>query len=204
MSSLTLLPPNESIELKNTDIALRSVVPDYLDAIDFNPMTCDAKLLPYLAQCWQVLYWDEAWSEDEKRRFIRDAPLVHRHIGTPFAIKKMFEALDIEANITEWYESGGEPYTFDIELSLKSKEITPDVLLRLRKYVEVYKNVRTQLNDIVLSYTAKESLTAHMGCLPEVHAEATMVDRFQFDGTLHLKLHTGMVSETHAVAINKE
>jgi len=204
MSSLTLLPSNESIELKNTDIALRSVVPDYLNAINFNPMTCDAKLLPYLAQCWKVLYWDEAWSEEEKRRFIRDAPVIHKHIGTSFAIKKMFKSIDIEANISEWYEYDGEPYTFDIELSLGSKEVMPEDVLRLRKYVEAYKNVRTKLNDIVLSYTTKESLTVYMGCVPEVHTEATMVDKFEFASTLHLNVAAFMASEVHAVSINKE
>ena len=194
-SKLHLLPLNESKELKALDVAYRSAIPNHVVAINFDPMTCDVKLLPYLAQCWQVLYWDEQWNETEKRRFVRDARDVHKHIGTHYALKKMFEALDIGARVVEWYEFGGEPYTFNIDLSLEAREITPEIGNRLRKYVEVYKNVRTQLNDISLAYLTKTAVYLGCGAVTEVKSISEPLTDYRVESRTNIFVYTGAVSE---------
>jgi len=175
MSDLTILPINESSYLKNKEMAYRLAVPDRSVAVDLNPLTCEEKLLPYLAQCWQVLYWDELWTVEQKRKFVADAREVHRHIGTPYALTKMFEALDIDAALIEWYEYQGEPYHFKLDLSLEAKAITPDILERLIRYVKVYKNVRTVLDEIFINEKSELFLNFHMALLSEVYDTAITV-----------------------------
>jgi len=193
MSKITLLPPTETDTLKALDVAYRSMIPAHTEAIDLNPMTCDAKLLPYLAQCVQVLYWDDAWSESEKRRFVRDAREVHRHIGTPYALAKMFESLGIRATLKEWYEYGAEPYHFSIDLSLGQKEITPALVLNLQKYINVYKNVRTIMDKMTLAYQTTLKPKSNIGGVFNMTATAHAVDSFITTARANQNLRVGGV-----------
>ena len=54
----------------------------------WDPDTCPANLLPWLAWALQVDIWDRNWSDDAKRTVIRGAIDVHRRKGTPWAIKR--------------------------------------------------------------------------------------------------------------------
>jgi len=193
MSKVTLLPPTETDTLKSLDVAYRSMIPAHTKSIDLNPMTCDAKLLPYLAQCVQVLYWDDLWSESEKRRFVRDAREVHRHIGTPYALAKMFESLGIRATLKEWYEYGAEPYHFSVDLSLEQKEIYPELVANLRKYITVYKNVRTVLDKLTLSYQATFKSKSKIGGIFNMTASAQSVDSFITTARANQNLRVGGV-----------
>ena len=196
----TLLPQTETLELQAKDIAYRSAIPSHATSFELDPMTCDARLLPYLAQCWQVLYWDESWSEAEKGRFVRDAREVHRHIGTPYALTKMFEALDIGATVVEWYEYGGEPYHFNIDFALRNKEITYEMTEKLRKYVDVYKNVRTVLNELTLSYMQSQRQGFASGGVGEVFINSQMLEGYEETLKGMQKISIGAVGETSSYA----
>lgn len=163
----TLLPSNESLELKQKDIAYRDSLAEYTGYIDLDPMTCDARLLPYLAQVYQVLYWDELWSEVVKRKFIANAPMVHRHIGTKWALETILELTDLsdgdaKAEIKEGmnipfadgkyiadglYFAGGGTWANYVVYVYKS--ITIQAAVKARKLIEVYTPVHTKLVALV-------------------------------------------------------
>lgn len=54
----------------------------------WDPESCPASLLPWLAWSLQVDSWDADWSDDTRRAVIRGAIDVHRRKGTPWAIKR--------------------------------------------------------------------------------------------------------------------
>jgi len=53
----------------------------------WNPATCPAALLPWLAWALSVDDWDANWTEDRKREVIAAAVYVHRHKGTVASIR---------------------------------------------------------------------------------------------------------------------
>src|SRR5690606_24393765 len=55
-------------------------------------------------------------SIEEKRRFIKNAIQMHRLKGTKRALELVLEMLDIRGVIKEWFEYGGEPYHFRIDI----------------------------------------------------------------------------------------
>ena len=58
----------------------------------WTPYACPIAFLPYLAFALSVDYWDDAWSEEAKREVVAQAIKVHRHKGTPGALKDMLRA----------------------------------------------------------------------------------------------------------------
>jgi phage tail P2-like protein len=81
-----------------------------------DPATCPAALLPYLAWERSVDVWDPAWPEATKRAVIAAAPDVHRHKGTVYAVKAVLGALQVDADVTEWWQETPKaaPYTFKV------------------------------------------------------------------------------------------
>jgi hypothetical protein len=58
----------------------------------WNPDSCPAHVLPWLAWAFGVDEWDAGWPEETKRETIRTAVLVQRRKGTVWAIKRAIEA----------------------------------------------------------------------------------------------------------------
>jgi phage tail P2-like protein len=58
----------------------------------WNPSTCPAALLPWLAWALSVDEWDDAWPEETKRRVIADSVTVHRVKGTVGAVRRALAA----------------------------------------------------------------------------------------------------------------
>lgn len=86
--SNTLLPPNATAqELALEGAAARSVPTPIRDIWD--PDTCPAHLLPWLAWSFGVDEWDPIWSDEAKRNVIRNAVSVQRRKGSVWSIKRV-------------------------------------------------------------------------------------------------------------------
>lgn len=115
----SLLPPNttaleraiEATQARATDLPVP--LPDL-----WNPDTCLAGMLPWLAWTLSVDEWQTAWSEDIKRAVIRDAVQVHRKKGTPWAIKRLLASVGARADLREWWQMDppGQAHTFEIDV----------------------------------------------------------------------------------------
>ena len=151
-STETLLPSNETGFLKAKELAYREVIPSHVDSLDLNPMTCSEELLPHLAQVVQVLYWSELLTVEEQRLLIANSKMLHKHLGTPFAIKKVFELLDREAELVEWFQAEElEPYHFKVKLFDRNfKGYSKEHIEIFELMLETYKNVRSVLDEIEL------------------------------------------------------
>lgn len=80
----------------------------------WNPDECPENLLPWLAWALSVDHWDTTWTENSKRQAIKDSIFVHRKKGTRGAIDRALNALALRVDIKEWFETNGEPYTFEL------------------------------------------------------------------------------------------
>ncbi|WP_409306166.1 phage tail protein I [Pectobacterium sp. B1J-3] len=101
----------------------------------WNPDTCPAHLLPYLAWAFSVDRWDEAWSESVKRQVIRDAFFIHRHKGTIGALRRVVEPFGYLIRIIEWWQNGGEPGTFRLDIGVQDSGITEETFYELERLI---------------------------------------------------------------------
>lgn len=73
---------------------------------------------PLEALAWErsVDVYDATWPEVTKRAVVVASPEVHRHKGTPYAVRTALAALGLDASIVEWWQTApkGVPYTFDV------------------------------------------------------------------------------------------
>lgn len=53
----------------------------------WNPATCPPALLRYLAWAVSVFSWNDNWGDDRKRSVIAASIQIHRHKGTPWAVR---------------------------------------------------------------------------------------------------------------------
>jgi len=114
----SILPPNATPLQKDIEAAtasrLLSLDTDVLRRI-INPDQCPVALLPWLAWAMSVDVWNNDWPTDTQRRVIRESVQVHTQKGTIGALRRALSAfLYAELRIEEWFEYGGEPYTFRV------------------------------------------------------------------------------------------
>ncbi len=103
----TLLPPNATATEKNIEAATARVGSMAVPVRDlWNPQTCPASLLPWLAWALSVDNWDKYWDEATKRSVIAASISVHYKKGTVGAVK---EARDTAAGVFLYRQGGRSP-----------------------------------------------------------------------------------------------
>ena len=77
---------------------------------------------------------------------VRNSLLLHRRRGTPWAVRRALEiALRMPVTVREWFETGGEPYSFTLELDVTDSGLSDDMLANVSRIVANEKNVRSWL-----------------------------------------------------------
>jgi len=137
-----------------------------------NPLKVDEKFLGLLADEYGAYFFKEF--ESKKREVISYAQQHYKKLGTISAVKDVFKALNIEVRVKEWFETGKDPYIFDLDLSLVDRQITPDLIKTLKKMIGLVKNARSKLDELILSYTAKKQFGIGVGVVCEISATAKM------------------------------
>ena len=179
MLKTSLIPSFEPIELHVADaVAYNSIEALRIEVSKFktlaNPLVCDEKYLPYLAYAFKVDFWSNSLSVEEKRRLILNSMLLHQKKGVIWAIEEVFKALDVEARVTEWNEYGGKPYHFKVELFLLDRFIDEAQISELKKYISIFKNMRSILEEIDVIASPGAKLSIGSGAI----AEAVVVAPF--------------------------
>lgn len=112
----SLLPPNATDPERAIEDAMRAEID--LSAVGdlWNPATCPASVLPFLAWGLAIPFWDSIWTEAEKRAAIADAIPFHRRKGTRAALRAALDRFDPLLRIVEWWEMSprGAPHTFEV------------------------------------------------------------------------------------------
>ena len=180
-------------EALNPLVPLNQILPK-IDEIN------DERLLDLLAWQFHIEGYELAQSLEEKRNLIKRAIQLHRYKGTPYAIKEVLRALGLEGKVKEWFEYGGEPYRFKVELGITNREITPELRDKLIKLIEEYKNVRSHLEEIILYYLARGSTYISVGNTGEIEAEAHQIEGFEWTAKGYPQICTGSVGEAVAWA----
>ena len=107
----------------------------------------DEAVLDILAYDFKVDWYDPEYSLEEKRRTLKDNWLVHKHLGTKYAVRTALNAVYPGAIVQEWFEYGGNPYCFRVILPA-SEELTVEKQKRVLSWIPYYKNLRSHLEKI--------------------------------------------------------
>lgn len=143
-----LLPPNATAhERALSEATARLAEVPLLVRESWNPDTCPAELLPWLAWALSVDEWQADWTEQEKRDVIKASLDVHKHKGTIGALERALKPLGYLIDVVEWWEMDppGEPYTFSIVMGTGTKPVTFDMYEKAERIVLTYKNLRSHL-----------------------------------------------------------
>lgn len=146
-----LLPPNATLlEQALVESGARITdIPVPIRAL-WDPATCPAALLPWLAWGVSIDFWDTTWSEQVKRDEIAGAIAAQRRKGTRASLRAVLDRFDPLIEIVEWFEDRGnlDPHTFRLELPLLSdggREFTEEVIAELLRDISVVKPLRAHM-----------------------------------------------------------
>jgi phage tail P2-like protein len=152
MSNVRLLPVGSSplevaaaaacAELTAVPVPLRDL---------WNPQTCPAKFLPYLAWAFSVDRWDESWPEATKRGVIQSAYFIHTHKGTISAIRRVVEPLGYVINISEWWETNSPPGTFRLDIGVLESGITEEMYQEMERLIDGAKPCSRHLTGLSIN-----------------------------------------------------
>ena len=111
-----LLPPNATAQERALSLATARAggVPMQIKQV-WNPQTCPAGILPWLAWALSVDDWKSDWTEQQKRDAIAASVQVHRTKGTVGAVRRALQALGYEVLVNE---NTGTPYTFRLQVDI--------------------------------------------------------------------------------------
>ncbi|KWW02301.1 MULTISPECIES: phage tail protein I [Escherichia] len=148
----SLLPPGAFHEERVQEQATT----EHIIALDTNMVrkvkdaaSCPAHLLPWLAWEHAVDFWDDSWTETQKRQVIKDAAYVHQHRGTAGAVRRSLGAVNLPTTVVEWWQDSPQaaPYTFRIEVH-SSQGVSDALYHQIRQLTDRAKNLRSHLSKI--------------------------------------------------------
>lgn len=119
----------------------------------------DERLLDILAYDFKVDWWDADYSLEEKRRTLKDSWRVHKLLGTKAAVEMAISAIYPRTTVLEWWEYGGEPYHFRLDINITNDSIDSVKQRRVLERLEYYKSLRSH-NDGVTYFVEAASAIA--------------------------------------------
>lgn len=148
----SLLPLNSTQLERAIEDATDDITPVPLRSI-YNPDTCPAGLLPFLAWECSVDRWSEEWTDGAKRAAIRSSFYVHAHKGTIGALRRVVEPLGYLIEVVEWWETRPEGVagTFALEVGVLGQGITDEMYAALSDLIEDAKPVSRELVGLNIS-----------------------------------------------------
>ena len=108
----------------------------------------DEQLLDILAYDFKVDWWDPEYTLEEKRQTLKDSWRVHKTLGTKAAVLTAISAIYPHTQVIEWFEYGGEPYHFKLNINITNDSIDSAKLRRVLNRLNFYKSLRSHNDGI--------------------------------------------------------
>ncbi|PSN08525.1 phage tail protein I [Siccibacter turicensis] len=148
-SALEVAAAKAAAEITRVPVPLRTL---------WNPATCPAPLLPYLAWALSVDRWDFNWPDATKRSVIASSFYVHQHKGTISALRRVVEPLGYLIEVREWWQLNEEPGTFRLVVGVLDTGITDEMYQELERLIEDAKPASRHLTGLAISLSVSGEL----------------------------------------------
>lgn len=93
-------------------------------------------------------YYEDSLPIEVKRDMIRNTLSWYMNAGTPAAVEELVNTVFGKGEIHEWFQYGGEPYTFRIVTSSDAKY---ESIEEFEKLIEKVKNARSHLDEVIFA-----------------------------------------------------
>ncbi len=121
----------------------------------------DEQTLDILAYDLHVDWYDYSYPIEVKRRTIKDSVKIHRRLGTKYAVETALGAVFPGTRVEEWFEYGGDPYTFRVIINATENGVTAAQQAAVLERVIFYKNLRSHLEAV--RFKVEKKTTVHVG-----------------------------------------
>lgn len=123
-------------------------------------------ILDLLAIESRTQYYDENLSVETKRRLLKNTLIWHCKAGTPSAVEELISTIFGEGEVKEWFEYGGDPYSFKI---ISDAALDEESAIEFSKMIDKVKNVRSHLDGLEFSRKATQNFYTCTHVATEVH-----------------------------------
>lgn len=140
----------DSTALADVTARLLARRPGEIDRLLLYPVIdrLDGKVLDILAYDFKVDWWDANYSLGEKRRTLKDSWRVHKTLATKAAVETAIRAIYPLTTVEEWFEYGGEPYHFRLNIDITSDSGDWERQKRVLERMDFYKNLRSHVDAV--------------------------------------------------------
>lgn len=118
----------------------------------------DEQLLDILAYDFKVDWWDADYSLGEKRRTLADSWRVHKLLGTKTAVELGLRAIYPHTKVLRWWEYGGEPYHYRLDIDITNDSIDSDKQRRVLRLLEFYRSLRDHNDGVTYFVEAQPAI----------------------------------------------
>lgn len=148
--------------------ALSGIWVDRLAAVDPQDVLvrwidhADVSLLPILAEEYSLNDdgWDMAETEQAQRNLLKNAILLHRYKGTPWAVKTALNNIGIPRVALNERPEGAHWAEFDLDITVIDRPVTEAMYPRIDRLIDSYKPARSLLRRLTISMACQASLRA--------------------------------------------
>ncbi len=149
-------------------------------------------LLDILAYDFKVDWYDKEFSLEEKREIFKNCWKVRRKLGLPATVELSLSSLYQSAEVKEWFEYGGEPFYYKIDIDTGDVFTDSDKLEKAVAKAILYKNKRSVLDGIKVKTSKKTGVYTGMA-LREAKKTTITLPMFDTDAVTWLGDEMGNV-----------
>jgi len=122
------------------------------------------ELVDVLAYDMHVDWYDCSYPLKTKREILKNSVCVHKKMGTKYAIEKALGSIYPDSTIEEWFEFGGEPYTFRVVCDVTKTEVQAS-FREIVNSVNMYKRLSAHLESVTYQSSIHCLILTHTDCL---------------------------------------
>lgn len=164
--------------------------------------TAKESVLDHLAYHLHVDEYDTSYPIDIKRRMIKQSITVHKHKGTPYAVKTAIATVYGSGQLEEWWDYGGTPYRFRVSGITDPLTGAADIR-RLLTLINSAKNKRSWLdyvqfkrstateNHIAMLKSTVKTIDVYPAAVEKIAPESTFYTAMAMTTTERLTLYIG-------------
>lgn len=144
-------------------------------------------IVDLLAEELRAQYYDDSLPVEDKREAVKRALPWHKKAGTVAAVRELCEFRYGESIVQEWFEYGGRPFTFRLEILGDERLLDCSEIDSFVQAVKAVKNTRSLLEALI--FHRSMSSEAHSGIASVTWTRQAIVDfyveQFREDLTRH-------------------
>ena len=120
-------------------------------------------MLDILAYDFHCDWYDASYPVDIKRRLLKSNVIIHKRLGTKYAVERALTDIYQSAAVQEWFEYDGNPYFFKVNVTVNQYGISEEQIKDLVAKMWFYKNLRSHCDGFFYSLKANAPATVWAG-----------------------------------------